>query len=135
MCAGTDIFLRFETDLNFSRPWFSEIKVQIKWPTGCYKSYDRLQFQLTKIQVIRASTCLFLCLKSSPENLKDNIQPSYNFRRILCSRCVIYKPAFKLKTRKADTSSHIHCHFTRLKHRRNRKLSKKWFSKPTKKCV
>ena len=26
------IFLRFETDLNFSRPWFSEMKVQIKWP-------------------------------------------------------------------------------------------------------
>ena len=32
-CAGPEIFLRFETDLNFSRPWFSEIKVQIKWPT------------------------------------------------------------------------------------------------------
>ena len=31
-CAGPEIFLRFETDLNFSRPWFSEIKVQIKWP-------------------------------------------------------------------------------------------------------
>ena len=30
--AGPDIFLRFETDLNFSRPWFSEIKVQIKRP-------------------------------------------------------------------------------------------------------
>ena len=29
--AGPEIFLRFETDLNFSRPWFSEIKVQIKW--------------------------------------------------------------------------------------------------------
>ena len=25
--AGTEIFLRFEVDLNFSRPWFSEIKV------------------------------------------------------------------------------------------------------------
>ena len=31
-CAGPEIFLRFETDLNFSRPRFSEIKVQIKWP-------------------------------------------------------------------------------------------------------
>ena len=31
-CPGPEIFLRFETDLNFSRPWFSEIKVQIKWP-------------------------------------------------------------------------------------------------------
>jgi hypothetical protein len=31
-CAGPEIFLRFETDLNFSRPWFSEMKVQIKWP-------------------------------------------------------------------------------------------------------
>ena len=36
-CAGPEIFLRFETDLNFSRPWFSEIKVQIKWPNN--KSY------------------------------------------------------------------------------------------------
>ena len=33
MCAGPEIFLRFETDLNFSRPWFSEIKVQIKRQT------------------------------------------------------------------------------------------------------
>ena len=32
MCAGPEIFLRFEADLNFSRPWFSEIKVQNKWP-------------------------------------------------------------------------------------------------------
>ena len=31
-CAGPGIFLRFETDLNFSRHWFSEMKVQIKWP-------------------------------------------------------------------------------------------------------
>ena len=31
-CAGPEIFLRFETDLNSSRPWFSEIKVQIKRP-------------------------------------------------------------------------------------------------------
>ena len=31
--AGPEIFLRFETDLNFSRPSFSEIKVQIKWPS------------------------------------------------------------------------------------------------------
>ena len=27
------MFLRFETDLNFSRPRFSEIKVQIKRPS------------------------------------------------------------------------------------------------------
>ena len=32
-CAGPEIFLRFETDLNYTRPWFSEMKVQIKWPT------------------------------------------------------------------------------------------------------
>ena len=31
--AGPEFFLRIETDLNLSRPWFSEIKVQIKWPT------------------------------------------------------------------------------------------------------
>jgi hypothetical protein len=30
--AGPEIFLRFETDLDFSRPGFSEIKVQIKRP-------------------------------------------------------------------------------------------------------
>ena len=30
-CAGPEIFLRFETDLYLSRPWFSEIKVQNKW--------------------------------------------------------------------------------------------------------
>ena len=30
--AGPENFLRFETDLDFSRPWFSEIKVQIKRP-------------------------------------------------------------------------------------------------------
>ena len=30
--AGPEIFLRFETDLKFSRPWFSKIKVQIKRP-------------------------------------------------------------------------------------------------------
>jgi hypothetical protein len=30
--CGTWNFLRFEIDLNFSRSWFSEIKVQIKRP-------------------------------------------------------------------------------------------------------
>ena len=30
--AGPEIFLRFEADLDFSRPWFSEIKVQMKRP-------------------------------------------------------------------------------------------------------
>ena len=30
--AGPEIFLRFEADLDFSRPGFSEIKVQIKRP-------------------------------------------------------------------------------------------------------
>ena len=29
--VGPEFLLRFETDLNFSRPWFSEMKVQIKW--------------------------------------------------------------------------------------------------------
>ena len=31
--AGPEIFLRFESDLDFSRPCFSEIRVQIKRPT------------------------------------------------------------------------------------------------------
>ena len=30
--AGPEVYLRFEADLDFSRPWFSEIKVQIKRP-------------------------------------------------------------------------------------------------------
>ena len=30
----TEIFIRFETDLDLSRPWFSEIKVQNKWLSG-----------------------------------------------------------------------------------------------------
>ena len=30
--AGPENFIRFEADLDFSRPWFSEIKVQIKRP-------------------------------------------------------------------------------------------------------
>ena len=40
-CAGPEIFLRFETDLNFSRPWFSEIKVQNKWLFTCCKRLGR----------------------------------------------------------------------------------------------
>ena len=31
-CAGPENFLRSETNLNFTRPWFSKIKVQIKRP-------------------------------------------------------------------------------------------------------
>ena len=34
-CEGPEIFLSFKRDLNFSRHWFSEIKVQIKWPRKC----------------------------------------------------------------------------------------------------
>ena len=36
-CAGTEIFLRFEADLDFSRPSFSEIKAQIKWLKVCLR--------------------------------------------------------------------------------------------------
>ena len=32
--AGLEIFLRFEADLHFPRPCFSEIKVHIERPTG-----------------------------------------------------------------------------------------------------
>ena len=39
-CTGTEIFLRFETDLDLSKPWFSEIMVQIKRPTStCILTY------------------------------------------------------------------------------------------------
>ena len=37
-----NFFLRFETDLDFSRPWFSEIKVQIKRPSVT-EIFDNLQ--------------------------------------------------------------------------------------------
>ena len=36
--AGPEIFLRFEADLGFSRPCFSEIKKQIKRPTVTLQS-------------------------------------------------------------------------------------------------
>ena len=38
---------RFKADLDFSRPWFSEIKVQIKWP------YNRSEFSGKKINRFR----------------------------------------------------------------------------------
>ena len=44
-CAGPEIFLRFETDLNFSRPWFLEIKVQIKWPNVYNESWLTYYYQ------------------------------------------------------------------------------------------
>ena len=43
-CAGPEIFLRFETDLDFSRPRFSEIKVQIKWLTVNNKNEVRMMY-------------------------------------------------------------------------------------------
>ena len=46
-CAGPEIFLRFETELDFSRPWFSEMKVQIKWLSEFVHSQDH--FAVTKI--------------------------------------------------------------------------------------
>ena len=48
-----------------------------------FKWHDLLQFELTKIQVIRALSCLFLRLNSSHGNLEKNIQPSYCIRNIL----------------------------------------------------
>ena len=36
--AGPEFFLRFEADLDFLRPRFSEIKVQIKRPIKCQPS-------------------------------------------------------------------------------------------------
>ena len=41
MFAGPENFLRFETDVGFSRPWFSEIKVQIKRPLVYLKKSNR----------------------------------------------------------------------------------------------
>ena len=63
---------------------------------------------MIKIQVISEVSCLFLCLRSSPEKLEEYIQASYKIRNILeefyVHSChVIYKPAYKLE--KADKSS------------------------------
>ena len=44
--AGPEIFLRFETNLDISRPWFSEIKVQIKRPY--VRLVNRLLYCLNK---------------------------------------------------------------------------------------
>ena len=50
--AGPEIFLRFEIDLDFLRPRFSEIKVQIKRPSLCimyiYYFYEVLVVKLKK---------------------------------------------------------------------------------------
>jgi hypothetical protein len=48
----TEIFLRFEADLNFSRPSFSEIKVQIKWLISCPLDSNVLRCR-GKIVIIR----------------------------------------------------------------------------------
>ena len=39
--GGPEVFLRIETDLDFSRPWFSKIKVQIKRPFGLQQTFCR----------------------------------------------------------------------------------------------
>ena len=39
-------FLMFEADLDFSRPWFSEIKVQIKKPNMKFDRRDNLKMKL-----------------------------------------------------------------------------------------
>ena len=48
-CTEHENFLRFEKDLNFSRPWFSEIKVQIKRPSG----YSSIKWRLEKLSLIK----------------------------------------------------------------------------------
>ena len=53
-CAGPEIFLRFETDLNFSRPWFSEMKVQIKWPRVQIKRVSNLKFKSWTVSIGRS---------------------------------------------------------------------------------
>ena len=39
--GGPEVFLRFESDHDFSRPWFSKIKVQIKRPFGLQQTFCR----------------------------------------------------------------------------------------------
>ena len=38
------MFLRFESDFDFSRPWFSDIKVQIKRPSNSSRSGNDLAY-------------------------------------------------------------------------------------------
>ena len=49
----SEIFLKFETDLNFSRPWFSEIKVQIKRPTAIIRQAPRFFLHCRSIYVTK----------------------------------------------------------------------------------
>ena len=51
--AGPKTFLKFETDLNFSRPWFSEIKVQIKRPTAIIRQAPRFFLHCRSIYVTK----------------------------------------------------------------------------------
>ena len=44
MFAGPEMFRRFEADLDFARPWFSEIKVQIKRPSVGLKFFQSCFF-------------------------------------------------------------------------------------------
>ena len=43
------IFLRFEADLDFSTPWFSEIKVQIKRPYVVFRCAPTIVVILTEL--------------------------------------------------------------------------------------
>ena len=51
-------YLKFEADLDFSRPWFSEIKVQIKRPPVYFSSENRyIQAFCTSLLKIVAFAC------------------------------------------------------------------------------
>ena len=70
-CAGTEIFLRFEADLNFSRPSFSEIKVQIKWLNNAAKMQEIGKiFYGIFILSRRFYVIKVLCTSSKPTDLE-----------------------------------------------------------------
>ena len=46
ICAGLEIFLRFKIDLDFSRPWFSEIKMQNKWLHDAFGAFLHIWFNV-----------------------------------------------------------------------------------------
>ena len=90
-CAGPEIFLTFETNLNSWRPWFSEIKAQIKEPTvslklcfssRCSNSLKTLPASIYLSSRVELSQELLTCVRHSsrkPALVQRNFHPSKNY--------------------------------------------------------
>ena len=71
------MFLRFEKDLNFSRPWISEMTVQIKWPINSTEKYALL------IKHTYGSWRGWLCHRRGVRSGNNNVCIHHMFSRIL----------------------------------------------------